>query len=200
MGGLKRAVGGAGVFLTRYEAVGDSGMLVLASKLPGRIFSVEVAPGSEYIVHRHGWLCGTPDIRPTVALQQTFRGGVFGGEGFILQRLEGQGTAWLELSGEISTYDLAPGQILCVHPGHIGAFQASVTFEVKRLPGIVNQMFGADGHHVVVLTGPGSVWLQSMPLPVLAHALSPYLGDRDGGAATTGMAGGVLGGMLGRNV
>jgi uncharacterized protein (AIM24 family) len=136
MGGLKRAVGGAGIFLTRYEATGEPGILVLAAKLPGRIFSAEIAPGSEYIVDRHGWLCGTPDIRPTVALQQTFRGGVFGGEGFILQRLEGQGTAWLELSGEISTYDLALGQILCVHPGHIGAFQASVTFEVKPCLGL----------------------------------------------------------------
>ena len=152
-------------------------MLVLAAKLPGRIFSVEIAPGSEYIVHRHGWLCGTPDISPTVALQQTFGGAIFGGEGFILQRLEGEGTAWIELSGEVSTYELAAGQSLCVHPGHVGAFHATVSFQTTRLPGIANYMFGEDGHHVVVLTGPGTVWLQSMPIPLLAHALRPYLGD-----------------------
>lgn len=198
LGGLKRVAGGGGIFLTRYEATGGPGMLVLASKLPGRIFPVEVAPGSEYLVHHHGWLCGTPEITPTVALQQSLGGAVFGGEGFILQRLEGQGTAWLELSGEISTYELAAGQSLVAHPGHVGAFQASVTFSVSRLPGIANRMFGADGHHVVVLTGPGSVWLQSMPLPVLAHALAPYLdsGARDG-AISGGVAGGVLGGILG---
>jgi uncharacterized protein (AIM24 family) len=172
-------------------------MLVLAAKLPGRIFSVEIAPGSEYIVHRHGWLCGTPEISPTVALQQTFGGAIFGGEGFLLQRLEGHGTAWIELSGEVSTYELAAGQSLCVHPGHVGAFHATVSFQTTRLPGIANRMFGQDGHHVVVLTGPGTVWLQSMPLPILAHALAPYLGDKTESAGA-GVAGGVLGGMLGR--
>jgi uncharacterized protein (AIM24 family) len=176
-------------------------MLVLAAKLPGRIFPVEIAPGSEYIVHRHGWLCGTPDVLPTVAMQQTFGGAVFGGEGFILQRLEGQGTAWLELSGEISTYELAAGQSLCVHPGHVGAFHATVSFQTTRMQGIANYMFGEDGHHVVVLTGPGTVWLQSMPLPVLAHALSPYLGEKhETSSVAAGMGGGVLGGMLGRKL
>jgi uncharacterized protein (AIM24 family) len=198
MAGLKRVAGGGGIFLTRYEATGAPGMLVLAAKLPGRIFSVEIAPGSEYVVHRHGWLCGTPEIQPTVALQQTFGGAIFGGEGFLLQRLEGHGTAWLELSGEISTYELAAGQSLCVHPGHVGAFHATVSFETTRLPGIANRFFGQDGHHVVVLTGPGTVWLQSMPLPLLAHALQPYLGGDRTDAAGAGVAGGVLGGMLGR--
>jgi uncharacterized protein (AIM24 family) len=198
MAGLKRVASGTGIFLTRYEPTGGPGMLVLAAKLPGRIFSVEIAPGSEYIVHRHGWLCGTPEISPTVALQQSFGGAIFGGEGFILQRLEGQGTAWIELSGEVSTYELAAGQSLCVHPGHVGAFHATVSFQTTRLPGIANYMFGEDGHHVVVLTGPGTVWLQSMPISVLAHALMPYLGDHKESAAGAGMAGGVLGGMLGR--
>jgi uncharacterized protein (TIGR00266 family) len=197
MAGLKRATSGAGVFLTRYEATGQTGTLVLAAKLPGQIFPVEITPDSQYIVHRHGWLCGTPGIQPTVALQQTFKGAVFGGEGFILQRLQGQGTAWLELSGEISTYELAPGQTMFVHPGHIGAFQSSVSFQVQRLPGIVNRMFGEDGHHVVVLTGPGKLWLQSMPLPVLAHALAPYLGEQSTSAVGSGVAGGVAGGLLG---
>ena len=200
MAGLKRVASGTGIFLTRYEPTGGPGMLVLAAKLPGRIFSVEIAPGSEHIVHRHGWLCGTPGVQPTVALQQTFGGAIFGGEGFILQRLEGQGTAWLELSGEISTYDLAAGQSLCVHPGHVGAFQSTVSFQTTRLPGIANRMFGKDGHHVVVLTGPGTVWLQSMPLPILAHALSPYLGERNESAAGAGVAGGMLGGMIGRKL
>jgi uncharacterized protein (AIM24 family) len=199
MAGLKRVASGTGIFLTRYEPTGGPGMLVLAAKLPGRIFSVEIAPGSEYIVHRHGWLCGTPEISPTVALQQSFGGAIFGGEGFILQRLEGQGTAWIELSGEVSTYELAAGQSLCVHPGHVGAFHATVSFQTTRLPGIANYMFGEDGHHIVVLTGPGTVWLQSMPISVLAHALMPYLGgDHKESAAGAGLAGGVLGGMLGR--
>lgn len=196
---LKRVVGGGGLFTTRYEATGGPGMLVLAAKLPGRIFPVEVTPENHYVVHRHGWLCGTSEVVPSIALQQTFGGAVFGGEGFILQKLEGQGTAWLELSGEVSTYELAPGQSLVVHPGHVGAFQASVSFQTTRLPGITNRMFGSDGHHVVVLTGPGNVWLQSMPLPVLAASLQPYLetDDRRAGAEG-GVVGGVLGSVLGK--
>ena len=202
MAGLKRMVGGGGLLLTRYEATGGQGMVTFASKLPGRIFPVEITAGHGYVVHRHGWVCGTPGITPSIALQQSFRGGLWGGEGFILQKLEGEGQAWLELSGEIATYELAAGQSLLVHPGHVGVFTDTVTFSVIRLPGIVNRYMGADGHHLVSLTGPGNIWLQSMPLPVLAQALSEYLGaeghDRD--AAGAGVVGGVLGGVLGRQV
>jgi uncharacterized protein (AIM24 family) len=146
-------------------------------------------------------LCGTPGITPSVCLQQTFRGGLWGGEGFILQKLEGEGQAWVELSGEIATYDLAQGQSLLVHPGHVGMFTDTVSFTVVRLPGIANRYFGADGHHLVTLTGPGTIWLQSMPLPVLAHALSEYVGGEDRREAVGGgVVGGVIGNVLGRQV
>jgi uncharacterized protein (AIM24 family) len=119
----------------------------------------------------------------------------------VLQKLEGDGQAWVELSGEIATYDLAQGQSLLVHPGHVGMFDDTVSFSVVRLPGIANRFFGADGHHVVTLTGPGTIWLQSMPLPVLAQALSEYLGgDEHREAVSGGVVGGVLGNVLGRQV
>jgi len=202
MAGLKRIAGGGGLLLTRYEPAGGEGMVTFASKVPGRIFPIEVAPGHGFVVHRHGWLCGTTGITPSVALQQTFRGGLWGGEGFVLQKLEGEGQAWIELSGEVATYDLAVGQSLLVHPGHVGLFNDSVSFTVIRLPGIVNRYFGADGHHLVSLTGPGTIWLQSMPLPVLAQALSEYLGSDTSGrdAVGGGVVGGVLGNVLGRQV
>lgn len=204
MAGLKRVVGGGGLFLTRYEATAGPGMLAFASKLPGRIFPVDITPGQGYLVHRHGWVCGTPGITPTIGLQQTFRGGMWGGDGFILQRLEGEGRAWIELSGELTTYDLAAGQSLLVHPGHVGMFEDRVTFAMTRLPGIANKVFGGDGFHLVALTGPGKIWLQSMPLPVLAHALAEYLGDDRhsgaGDAAAGGVVGGVLGNVLGRSI
>jgi uncharacterized protein (AIM24 family) len=202
MAGLKRMAGGGGLLLTRYEPTGGQGMVTFASKVPGRIFPVEIAPGHGYLVHRDGWVCGTPGITPSVGLQQSFRGGLWGGEGFILQKLEGEGQAWIELSGEIATYDLAAGQSLLVHPGHVGMFNDTVTFSVIRLPGIANRYMGGDGHHLVSLTGPGSIWLQSMPLPVLAQALSEYLGGNDAGrdAASGGVVGGVLGNVLGRQV
>ncbi len=193
MQAVKRMAGGGGLFLTRY---GGPGAITFAAKLPGHIFPVDIEPDQAYLVHRHGWLCGTPGITPSVALQQTFRGGIYGGDGFILQKLEGTGRAWIELSGEMTSYELPPGQTLLVHPGHVGMFQSSVQFQVTRLRGIANWMFGEDGHHVVVLTGPGRVWLQSMPLEVLAAALSKYIRKDDDATVQSGGMGGMIGDML----
>jgi uncharacterized protein (AIM24 family) len=204
MSGLKRAVGGGGIFLTKYEAQGGQGMVAFGSKLPGRIFEIAIAPGQGYLVHKHGWLCGTEGIVPTVGLQQTLRGGLDGGDGFILQRLEGQGRAWIELSGEVTNYELAAGQTLLVHPGHVGLFEDRVSFTITRLSGIKNIAFGGDGYHLVALTGPGNIWLQTMPIPVLAAAIAPYLSrddhhDDHHGVADAGV-GGVLGGIIGKNL
>jgi uncharacterized protein (AIM24 family) len=194
MQGLKRMVGGGGLFLTRYEG---PGAITFAAKVPGHITPVDIEPGQAHYVHRHGFLCGTAGITPSVGLQQTFRGGMFGGDGFILQKLEGQGRAWIELSGELTSYELPPGQTLMVHPGHVGMFAGTVQFQVVRMPGIANMFFGDDGFHVVALTGPGRVWLQSMPLQVLAQALSEYIrrDDRDT-TVQSGGVGGIIGDML----
>jgi len=200
MSGLKRAVGGGGLFLTKYEAEGGQGMVAFGAKLPGSIFEIAIGPGQGYLVHRHGWVCGTDGVVPTIGMQQSFRGGIYGGDGFILQRLEGQGRAWVELSGEITTYELAAGQSMLVHPGHVGLFEDMVSFTITRLKGIKNLMFGDDGYHLVSLTGPGRVWLQSMPVSVLAEALIPYLPQgADHPVADAGI-GGVLGGMIGKNL
>jgi uncharacterized protein (AIM24 family) len=196
MQGLKRVLGGGGLFLTQYEAVSGAGLITFAAKLPGHIMPVDI-DGQPFFVHRHGWLCGTPGITPSIGLQQTFRGGIYGGDGFLLQKLEGQGRAWIELSGELVHYTLNPGQTLMVHPGHVGMFEGSVQFSITRVPGIANLAFGADGFHLVALTGPGQIWLQSMPLPVLAQALEPYIArQNDPQAAGAGAAGGILGDIL----
>ena len=201
LSGLKRALGGGGIFLTRYEAQAGPATVAFAAKQPGRIFPVEIGASGGYLVHRHGWLCATPGVQPSVGLQQSFRGGLFGGDGFVLERLEGEGTAWVELAGEIISYDLAPGQSILVHPGHVGVFQDSVSFQITRVPGVANLLFGDDGFHLVALTGPGTVWLQSMPIPVLASALSPYLpGQAAERGATGGVAGGLVGNLFGNNV
>ncbi len=200
MSGLKRAVGGGGLFLTKYEAQGGQGMLAFAAKLPGRIFEIAIGPGQGYLVHRHGWVCGTDGVLPTIGMQQSFRGGLYGGDGFILQRLEGQGRAWIELSGEITTYELVDGQSLLVHPGHVGLFEDMVKFSITRLAGIKNKAFGGDGFHLVSLTGPGRVWLQSMPVAVLAQAIEPYLNHDDHHEAVDAGVGGVLGGIIGKNL
>jgi uncharacterized protein (AIM24 family) len=194
MQGLKRVVGGGGLFLTRYQG---PGMITFAARMPGHIMPVDIDPGHAYLVHRHGWMCGTADITPSVGLQQSFRGGLYGGDGFLLQKLEGSGRAWIELAGEVTTYDLPPGQTILVHPGHVGMFQGSVSFQITRMRGISNALSGGDGFHLVALTGPGRIWLQSLPLVQLAHSLSPYLGrEGRGDAAAAGAVGGIIGDML----
>jgi uncharacterized protein (AIM24 family) len=192
MQGLKRAAGGGGLFLTRYEG---PGLVAFAAKVPGHIVPVDITQGRDYYVHRHGWVCGTAGISPSVGFQHTFRGAMFGGEGFLLQRLEGQGRAWIELSGEVTNYELPPGHTLLVHPGHVGLFEGSVQFTITPIRGISNALFGGDGFHLVALTGPGRVWLQSMPLASLAGALAPFFATSKD-AAGAGAIGGMIGGML----
>jgi len=195
MRGLKRAIGGGGLFLTRYEGPGN---VTFAAKAPGNIVPVDIAPGQMYMVHRHGWICGTSGITPGVGLQQSFKGGMWGGDGFIMQKLEGQGRAWIELSGELTTYNLPPGQTLLVHPGHVGMFQGSVQFTITRVPGIANKLFGGDGFHLVALTGPGRVWLQTLPISKLAHQLQHYMpNERREQATQAGVVGGIVGSLLG---
>ncbi len=143
MGAVKRAVSGASIMMTTYTAEGGPGSIAFASKFPGHILPIDVAPGNEFMVHRHGFMAATPGIELSMGFQQSFRGGVFGGEGFILQKIGGSGRAFVDLSGEVIVYDLAAGQTMRVHPGHAGLFQASVTFSVQKVPGLANRYMGA---------------------------------------------------------
>lgn len=173
-------IGGSAFLFSTYTARGSAGKIAFASKLPGSILPADPGNGTEYLVHRRGFLAGTPGIEISAGFQQSFAAGIFGGEGFILQRIGGQGRAWVELSGEVVVCELTAGQSLRVHPGYIGMFETSVAFQVMRVQGIANRYFGGDSHHFGVLSGPGKVWLQSMPLPVLAASLAPYLGAAGG--------------------
>src|ERR1700719_775419 len=195
-GVLKRVAGGGSLFMTEYRAIGAAGELAFATKLPGHIVPVDVSPGHEYLIHRHGFLCGTPQIQIGLGFQQSLGAGIFGGSGFVLQRVHGQGTFWLELSGELVMRDLQPGETLRVHPGHVGAFQASVSFQITTVPGIKNMLFGGDGIFLAALTGPGRIWLQTLPIAKLAHKLMEYMPRPSGEAAKGGVVGGILGSIL----
>ena len=192
---LKRVAGGGSLFMTEFTAQGAPGLVAFATKVPGHILPVEVRPGQDYMIHRHGFLCSTPGVELSVGFQQSLGAGIFGGDGFLLQKLAGQCHAWIELDGEVVSYDLAPGESLRVHPGHVGMFEGSVRFGITRIQGIRNMLFGGDGIFLAQLTGPGKVWLQSLPLSNLAHALSPYLNTGAGRVAETG-TGAVIGSIL----
>lgn len=178
---LGRMVSGGTLFMTDYGAVGGPGLIAFAAKLPGQILPIPIQPGQEYIVHKHGFICGTPGVQFGMAFTQKLGAGIFGGNGFVMQKISGQGMAFVELSGEVVPYDLPAGNTLRVHPGHIGMFQSSVTFNVTTVPGIANKLFGGDGLFLGTLTGPGRVWLQSLTLPGLAHQIAHYLPQNEGG-------------------
>lgn len=201
-GVLGRALSGGGLFMTEYTCPAGQGLIAFAAKVPGQIMQVDVEPGHGFMIHRHGFLCATEGVSLSMGFQKSLGAGIFGGNGFILQHLEGQCNAWIELGGEIVTYDLAAGESIQVHPGHIGMFQDSINFDMRFMRGISNALFGGDGLFIAHLTGPGKVWLQTLTLPNLAHALSPYMGQEAANqtipaAAAGGVAGAMLKGIFG---
>jgi uncharacterized protein (AIM24 family) len=191
-GVLGRAFAGGGLFMTEFTAPAGPGLVAFAAKIPGSIVEVPVSPGQSYLIHKHGFLCATYGVELGLGFQRSLGAGIFGGDGFKMQRLSGSCTAWVELGGEVITYDLNPGETISVHPGHVGMFSESINFDVTLLPGIKNMFFGGDGIFVARLTGPGKVWLQSLTLPNLAHAIGPYLG---GEAQSSSVESGVVGGI-----
>jgi uncharacterized protein (TIGR00266 family) len=199
-GAFTRAVGGGSFFMTQYTAKDAPGMVAFATKVPGSILPINVSGGQSYFVHRTGFLCATDGVEVSVGFQRKLGAGIFGGAGFILQKVAGNAQAWIELDGEVLTYDLKAGETLRVMPGHVGMFESTVQFDITTIKGIRNILFG-DGLFLAALTGPGKVWLQSLPISNLAHALQPYLSGDSGGnvgaAAAGGIAGAALGGLFG---
>ncbi|MGH7639844.1 MAG: TIGR00266 family protein [Candidatus Dormibacteria bacterium] len=178
-GALRRAAGGSTIFLTEYTAQGGPGQISFATHLPGQILPMDATPDG-CMVHSHGFLCATGDVQLSVGFQQRLRSGIFGGEGFVLQRVTGSGQFFVELSGEVVRRELGPGEQLLVHPGHIGYFSSRVGFDITTIPGIANKLFGQDGVFLVRLTGPGTVLLQSLTLAKLAAEIASYLPGRTG--------------------
>jgi uncharacterized protein (TIGR00266 family) len=199
-GVLGRAISGGGLFMTEYTAQGGVGVIAFAAKVPGTILEVNVEPQRSLMVHRHGFLCATEGAQLSAGFQRSLGAGIFGGNGFLMQKLEGPCKAWIELGGESVMYELKPGEQIKVHPGHVGMFEDTLNFDVVLMRGIKNALFGGDGLFIAQLTGPGKLWLQTLTVPNLAHALEPYI--RPGSeptvtqAADDGIVAGVAGSML----
>ncbi len=185
MGKIKRVAGGGSLFQSSFTSASPKGMVAFATTVPGQILEVPLTPGAGYLVHKHGFIAGTPGVEVSMGFQQSLGAGLFGGEGFILQRLGGTADAWVALQGEVVTYDLKAGESMMVHPAHIGMFTDGMSFTITTIKGIKNKFFGGE-FFLAQLTGPGSIWLQSLTLPGLASDLIPYLpapgGDSGGGA------------------
>lgn len=173
-GGLARAFSGESLFLTRYTAPPRGGRIAFAASSPGKILPVELKAGEELICQKHAFLAAQDSVKLGIHFRKRIATGLFGGEGFILERLTGPGLAFLEIDGELEEKVLAPGQVLKVDTGYIAVFEPSVSFEVEMVRGLKNLLFGGE-YFLARLTGPGRVWLQTMPLATLAGGIVPYL-------------------------
>jgi uncharacterized protein (TIGR00266 family) len=177
MSGLKRVLGGGQLFLTEYSAPPSGGFVAFATQLPGVIRELQIDPADHFMVQSDSYMCSTPDVEISVGLQKKLGAGIFGGAGLVFQKLSGNGTAWVQLSGEIVEYDLQPGQSMLVHPGHLALYRADMALEFATVKGVKNKLFG-DSLMLAQIYGPGHVWLQSMTPQKLASAIEPYLPEK----------------------
>ena len=178
-GGIGKAIGrmfaGEALFQNRYTAQGGNGLIAFASSFPGQINAYEIGPGREIIVQKSGFLAAESGVELSVFFQKKLGSGFFGGEGFIMQRLSGQGTAFLEFDGHVVDYELQPGQQIVVDTGYLAAMEGTCSIEVRTVPGLKNMVFGGEGLFNVVVTGPGRVWLQTMPISNVAQLILSFM-------------------------
>lgn len=176
---FSRALSGESIFQNIYTARGE-GMITFGSSFPGRIMPIEIGPGREMILQKKSFLASESGVELSIHFQKKLGAGFFGGEGFILQRLSGRGMAFAEIDGELVEYDLAPGQQLVVDTGNVAGFEPSVSMEIRQVPGLKNMFFGGEGVFNTVLTGPGRIWLQTMPISSVAMAIRPFIPTGNG--------------------
>ena len=172
-----RAFSGESIFQNRYTARGN-GMIAFASSMPGQIRAFEIGPGREIVCQKSAFLASTGGVELSVHFNKKVGSGFFGGEGFIMQRLSGSGMAFVELDGYIKEYDLMPGQQLVINTGYLAAMEMSVTMDIQTVPGLKNKLLGGEGFFNTRLTGPGKVWIQSMPVSNLAGCILPFIPQR----------------------
>lgn len=178
-GGLGKALGrmfsGEKMFQNIYTATNGSGLIAFASSFPGSIKAFEISAGNEMIFQKRAFLAGESSVKLDIFFNKKVSGGLFGGEGFILQRVSGNGTVFAEFDGHVVEYELAAGQKIVANTGHLAAMSASCTMEVQTFSGAKNILFGGEGIFNTVICGPGKVWLQTMPVEKVANSLLPFL-------------------------
>jgi uncharacterized protein (TIGR00266 family) len=175
MKGLGRMVSGESLFMTTYTAKRGGGKIAFTPEAPGSVLSMALNPGQAILCQRDAFMCAEESVDLSMHFHQRLGAGLFGGEGFFLQKVTGPGHVFLEIAGEAYETTLDPGAVLSVDPGHIALFEPSVDFSITRVKGVRNMLLGGEGLFLAKLTGPGKVWLQSLPLPNLAAKLSRHM-------------------------
>ena len=178
-GGVGKAFGrmfsGEAIFQNIYTSEGGPGMIAFASSFPGSVKAFEISPGNEMILQKNAFLAGEAGVELSIFFNKKLGAGLFGGEGVIMQRISGQGIVFAEFDGHVVEYELQMGQQIVVDTGHLAAMTASCSMEIKSVPGVKNMVFGGEGIFNTIISGPGKIWLQSMPISNVAGVLRKYI-------------------------
>ena len=176
LGGMfKRAVSGASAFIIDFAANGGPGQVAFTTDFPGKILAVELDSNQSVILHKHAFLCAEQSAKLDIFFTRKLGAGLFGGEGFILQKLTGPGMVFAELDGDAIEYHLQPNQVMKVEPGHVAMFEDTVTFDIEMIKGIANIFLSGEGLFLATLRGPGRIWLHSMTESKMAQRLAQYM-------------------------
>lgn len=178
-GGVGKALGrmfaGEALFQNRYTAEGSDGMIAFASSFPGAIRAVEITDTNSVIVQKSAFLAAEEGVNLSIAFQKKLGAGFFGGEGFIMQKLSGRGTAFIEIDGFAVEYSLSAGESMVVDTGYLAAMDSTCTMEIVSVKGAKNVLFGGEGLFNTVVKGPGKIILQTMPISAAAGSIAPYI-------------------------
>ena len=172
---FSKALSGESLFQNRYTAMGGPGMIAFGSSFPGKIMALQLAPGRDFVLQKRAFLASEATVNLDIHFNKKASVGIFGGEGFIMQRVSGTGVVFAEIDGELVEYQLAAGQQMIVDTGNVAGFEPSVQIEIQQVPGLKNKVLGGEGLFNTVLTGPGRIWLQTMPISGVASAIQPYI-------------------------
>ena len=172
---FSKAFSGESMFQNVYTAKGGPGMIAFGSSFPGEVKAIQIAPGQEMILQKSAFLAAEAGVELSIHFNKKLGAGFFGGEGFIMQRLSGKGMAFVEIDGDLIEYNLKPGQKIVVDTGNVAGFTPGVQMDIQTVPGMKNMLFGGEGIFNTVLTGPGRVWLLTMPISSVAYAIRPYI-------------------------
>lgn len=173
--GIGRMFAGESLFMATYTATKANAQVTFASTFPGELLDITMSQGRELICQKDAFLCAEQSVSLNVEFTKKFSAGLFGGEGFILQRLSGEGNVFLEVAGNVVKKELAPGEVLKVDTGNVVAFEREVHYEIEMVKGFKNILFGGEGLFLTKLTGPGTVWLQTLTMQNVASRIIPFL-------------------------
>lgn len=175
MAGLGRKLAGESLFMTTYTSKEPDALVVFTPEAPGKVMAFRLEAGQSLICQKDAFMCAEDSVKLEMHFRKKLGSGLFGGEGFILQKVTGPGAVFLELPGEVREYTLESGQVMKVDPGHIAFFEPTINYDIEMVKGLTNMLFGGEGLFLATMRGTGKLWLQTMPLPNLASKLAKYL-------------------------